>query len=160
MTTMDRQQEQLLRSRNRTIAKSFFRQLRDEGFSHEQIIERRKDEYYFALRSSQATFRTQTNPEGPRETIAPWLNFFLSAIKEQATKSLALVQADSDVDTMSPKHNKVLEYLLGVREAGPSEIAMATNILLPTVRKSLIRLVELGQVKRVGRGRATRYVKI
>ena len=29
----------LLRSRNNTVAKSFYRQLRTEGFSHEQIIE-------------------------------------------------------------------------------------------------------------------------
>ncbi|MEZ4238506.1 MAG: hypothetical protein R3F59_20605 [Myxococcota bacterium] len=30
---------ELLKNRNRTVAKSFFRQLRTEGFSHEQIIE-------------------------------------------------------------------------------------------------------------------------
>ncbi len=30
---------QLLESRNKAVAKSFFRQLRSEGFSHEQIIE-------------------------------------------------------------------------------------------------------------------------
>lgn len=30
---------QLLKNRNRTVAKSFFRQLKAEGFSHEQIIE-------------------------------------------------------------------------------------------------------------------------
>lgn len=29
----------LLKSRNRTVAKSFYRQLRSEGFSHEQIID-------------------------------------------------------------------------------------------------------------------------
>lgn len=29
----------LLDSRNKAVAKSFFRQLRSEGFSHEQIIE-------------------------------------------------------------------------------------------------------------------------
>ncbi len=29
----------LLRSRNKAVAKSFYRQLRSEGFSHEQIIE-------------------------------------------------------------------------------------------------------------------------
>jgi len=31
--------EELLRNRNRTIAKSFYRQLKTEGLSHEQIIE-------------------------------------------------------------------------------------------------------------------------
>ena len=29
----------LLKNRNRTVAKSFYRQLRSEGFTHEQIIE-------------------------------------------------------------------------------------------------------------------------
>jgi hypothetical protein len=29
----------LMRHRNRTLAKSFYRQLKSEGFSHEQIIE-------------------------------------------------------------------------------------------------------------------------
>ena len=33
------QQHQLLRNRNKTVAKSFYRQLKTEGFSHEQIIE-------------------------------------------------------------------------------------------------------------------------
>jgi Fic family protein len=60
--------------------------------SHEQIIEQRKDQYYPALRSSQATFRSQTKPEGPEETIAPWLNLFLSVVKEQADKSITLVE--------------------------------------------------------------------
>lgn len=31
--------EGLLKNRNRTVAKSFYRQLRNEGYSHEQIIE-------------------------------------------------------------------------------------------------------------------------
>lgn len=29
----------LLKNRNRTVAKSFYRQLRSEGFTHEQIID-------------------------------------------------------------------------------------------------------------------------
>ena len=29
----------LFKNRNRTVAKSFYRQLRSEGFNHEQIIE-------------------------------------------------------------------------------------------------------------------------
>jgi Fic family protein len=128
--------------------------------SHERIIEQRKDQYYLALRSSQATFRTQTKPEGPEETIAPWLSFFFSVVKEQADKSIALVEAESHEDTMSPKQNEVLEYLSKVKEAGPAEIVRETGIIMPSVRKSLERLVLLGKVKRIGRGRGTRYVKL
>lgn len=128
-----------------------------EYVSHEQIIEQRKDQYYLALRASQQTFRTQQNPEGEQETVAPWLNFFLSVVKEQAVKSLALVEESAHDDTLSPKQSEVLRYFSEVTEASPSEIAAATGVLLPTVRKALDRLIEIGKVKRVGRGRGTRY---
>ncbi len=122
--------------------------------SHEQIIEQRKDQYYLALRSSQATFKTKD------QTIAPWLNYFLSVVKEQATKAIALVEKETHEDTMSPKQNEVLEYLSKVKEAAPGEIVKATGIIMPSVRKSLERLVEIGKVKRIGRGRGTRYMKL
>lgn len=122
--------------------------------SHEQIIERRKDEYYLALRKSQETFKTD------HDSIAPWLNLFLSVVREQATKALSYLKEEKVEDTFSPKQYEVWKYLSGVKEAAPSEIVKATNIALGTVRQALDRLVVLGKVKRVGRGRATRYVKI
>ncbi len=122
--------------------------------SHEQLIEHRKDAYYLALRRSQETFNTEN------ESIVPWLNFFLSIVKEQATKSLELVNEDSHDDTLSPKQNDVWAYFANVADASPGEIAEATGILLPTIRKALERLVEVGKVKRIGRGRGTRYVKL
>ena len=39
MLTTQGARTELLDSRNRAVAKSFYRQLRAEGFSHEQIIE-------------------------------------------------------------------------------------------------------------------------
>ncbi len=39
MVASTAQHEVLLRNRNKTVAKSFYRQLKTEGFSHEQIIE-------------------------------------------------------------------------------------------------------------------------
>jgi Fic family protein len=122
--------------------------------SHEQIVERRKDEYYLALRRSQETFNTES------DTIVPWLNFFLGVVKEQATKSLELVNEDTHDDTLSPKQNEVWEYFTNSTEGSPGEIAEATGILIPTVRKALERLVEVGKIKRVGRGRGTRYIKL
>ena len=122
--------------------------------SHEQIVERRKDEYYLALRRSQETFNTQ------KDTIVQWLNFFLGVVKEQATKSLELVHEAIHDDTLSPKQNEVWKYFIDSPEGSPRQIAETTRILIPTVRKSLERLVELGKIKRIGRGRATRYIKI
>lgn len=122
--------------------------------SHEQIIERRKDEYYIALRKSQETFKTDN------DTISPWLNFFLSVAREQAVKALSYLQAEKIEDTLSPKQYEVWKYLSDVKQAAPSEIVKATNIALGTVRQALDRLVKLGEIKRVGRGRATRYIKV
>lgn len=122
--------------------------------SHEQIVERRKDEYYIALRKSQETFKTD------HDTISPWLNFFLSVIKEQSTKALAYLEEEKNEDTLSPKQYEVWKYLSSVEQAAPGEIVKATDIALGTVRQALDRLVLLGKIKRVGRGSATRYVKL
>ena len=121
--------------------------------SHEQIVERRKDEYYIALRKSQETFKTD------HDTIAPWLNFFLSVVREQATKALAYLEEEKVEDTLSPKQYEVWKYLTGVEEASRGDIAKATGIVDVTVRQALDRLIELGKVKRIGRGRGSRYVK-
>ncbi|MFA4818597.1 MAG: Fic family protein [Patescibacteria group bacterium] len=122
--------------------------------SHEQIIERRKDEYYIALRKSQETFKTD------HDTIAPWLNFFLSVVREQAAKALSYLKEEKVEDMLSPKQYEVWKYVLSVGEAAPGEIVKATGIALGTVRQALNSLVELGKVKRIGRGRSTRYLKI
>ena len=122
--------------------------------SHEQIIERRKDEYYLALRKSQETFKTD------RDTISPWLNFFLSVVREQATKALSYLEEEKVEDNLSPKQYEVWKHVSSVGEAAPGEIVKATGIALGTVRQALNSLVELGKVKRVGRGRGTRYVKL
>ncbi len=122
--------------------------------SHEQIIERRKDEYYIALRKSQETFKTD------HDTISPWLNFFLAVVHEQATKALSYLQEEKIEDTLSPKQYEVWKYLSEVGEASPGDIIKATGIIRGTVKQSLDRLVELGKVKRVGLRRGTRYIKI
>ena len=122
--------------------------------SHEQLIEKRKDEYYLALRKSQETFKTD------HETIAPWLNFFTSVLKEQATKALIYLEEENVEDTLSPKQYEVWKHISKVGNASPAEIAQETGVVIQTVRQALQRLVELEKVKRTGRGPATRYVKI
>lgn len=122
--------------------------------SHEQIVERRKDEYYIALRKSQETFKTD------HDTISPWLNFFLSVMREQATKALSYLQEEKIEDTLSPKQYEVWKYISSVGKSGPGDIVKATGIALGTVRQALRSLAELGEIKRVGRGRGTKYVKI
>ena len=122
--------------------------------SHEQIIEKRKDEYYIALRKSQMTLKTE------QPTITPWLNFFLAVVKEQASKALVYLQEEDIEDRLSPKQRVVWRFLVGVDEASPSEIVEGTGILMPTVRQALNYLIDLKKIKAIGRGRGTRYQKI
>jgi len=122
--------------------------------SHEQLVEKRKDEYYIALRKSQETFKSD------RETISPWLNFFMSVVKEQADKALTYLEEEKVEDTLSPKQYEVWKYISGVSEVSPSEIVKATKVGMPTVRQALDRLIKLGKIKRIGQGRGTRYVKL
>lgn len=121
--------------------------------SHEQIIERRKDEYYLALKQSQNSFGTD------HDTINPWLNFFLSVIKEQATSALVYLQEETFEDTLSPKQLEVWKYLVKIGETGPALIAKETSVEITTVRKTLGQFMKLGRVKRTGRGPGTRYLK-
>lgn len=39
MVAANKSENVLLQNRNRTVAKSFYRQLREQGFNHEQIIQ-------------------------------------------------------------------------------------------------------------------------
>ncbi len=121
--------------------------------SHEQIVEQRKDEYYIALRKSQETFKKEN------ETIAPWLNYFLSVVKEQASSALVYLQEEKFEDTLSPKQLEVWKYISSAKEVSPTEVVKATSIVMPTVRKALDRLIKLGKIKRIGRGPATKYLK-
>jgi len=122
--------------------------------SHEQLVEKRKDEYYIALRKSQETFKTN------HDTISPWLNFFLAVIKEQATMALIYLEEEKVEDILSPKQYEVWHYISGALEASPSNIVKATGVLMPTVRQALARLIQLRKIKPIGRGRGTRYIKI
>lgn len=121
--------------------------------SHEQIVERRKDEYYLALRKSQETFGT------PGDSISPWLNFFLSTVKEQASKALTYLKEERVEDSLSPKQSEVWKYLQTVEETSLRAIIDATHISQGTVRQVLRRFLELGKIRRIGTGRTTRYVK-
>lgn len=122
--------------------------------SHEHLVEARKTDYYLALRSSQVTFGTS------KETIEPWAMLFLKICHDQARQAMDLLSAEAVEQLLSPSQRKVWDFLLGVDEAAPREIAAAVVVPLPTVAQALDKLRGLGKVERLGLGRATRYRRI
>lgn len=119
--------------------------------SHEKLIEKRKSEYYLALRNSQRTFKTK------KEDVTAWLSFFIKLIRLQAEQALALVSGEQLENTLSEKQLAVWQFLQTRPEATPLEIARATNIARPTVSQALDKLLRLKRIERVGAGRSTRY---
>lgn len=119
--------------------------------SHEQIIERRKDEYYIALRQSQATFKTK------EQSIESWLLFFFSVIEEQSLRAIALLEGEHLEDMLSKKQLEVWNYISSVVDTSAGEIVTHTDVGRPTVNQTLEKLLKLNKIKRTGQGRAVRY---
>jgi Fic family protein len=119
--------------------------------SHEHLIEQTKMDYYLALRRSQTTFGTG------RETVLPWLEFFLNTCLTQAREAMDLLSAAAIQPLLSPSQRIVWDYLSSVTDAAPREIAVATGVPQPTVAQALAKFIKLGHVGRLGLGRATRY---
>ncbi len=84
----------------------------------------------------------------------------MSVVREQATKALSYLEEEKVEDTLSPKQYEVWKYISGVGDASRGDIVKATGIAEATINQSIDRLIELGKVKRIGRGRGTRYVKL
>jgi len=75
-----------------------------------------------ALRRSQKTFKSE------KETIVPWLEFFLNILLKQARIATDLLSKESIELLLSPKQLQVWNYLQTVSEATPGEISKRANI--------------------------------
>lgn len=119
--------------------------------SLEEIIEDRKDSYYFSLRGAQRHHKTE------QEDISTWIIFLLEALATQAELARALIERDDPERMLSERQLAIFALFTPGAELTPREIVIQTGIPLPTVKQVLARIVTLKLIKRVGLGRATRY---
>ncbi|HAS00121.1 MAG: Filamentation induced by cAMP protein Fic [Candidatus Moranbacteria bacterium GW2011_GWC2_37_73] len=121
--------------------------------SLEEIIEDKQSEYYLALRE------TQKNHKTTDENIDPWINFFLDCILIQSKKAIDLLKGNDPESLLSEVQKKIFDLFGNVEvELGVAEIKKnLADIPLPTIKKSVARLLEHGLIRRIGMGRATRY---
>ena len=122
--------------------------------SLEEIIEDRKDAYYFSLRGAQRHHKTE------REDISAWMVFLIEALVSQAEDARLLIERQDPERLLSERQLAIFALFASSKEElTPREIVVQTEIPLPTVKQVLARLVALKLVKRIGLGRATRYRK-
>ena len=122
--------------------------------SLEEIIENRKEAYYFSLRGAQRHHKTE------HEDISTWIMFLLEALLTQAEKSKSIIEREKPEQVLSEKQILVLRLFDEGKTLSPKDILLKlAEVPLPTIKQALGRLVKLGLIERIGLGRATRYQK-
>ena len=122
--------------------------------SLEEIIEEKQADYYLSLRE------TQKNRKTASENIKPWLLFFLDCAFIQVQKALELLKGNNPESLLSEIQKKIYDLFVADVELGVSGIKNRINVPLPTIKKSVARLVERGLIERLGQGRAARYKRV
>jgi Fic family protein len=122
--------------------------------SHEKIIEENKKGYYLALRKSQKSFKTD------KESILPWLDYFLTVLLEQAQMAIELLSKERIENILSPQQLRVWQYIQANGTVAPGIIARNTEIPRPTVNQALKKLLKYKKIEQIGLGRGTRYRKL
>lgn len=121
--------------------------------SHEKIIELLKVDYYKALNKTQATWKTE------KESVEPWILFFLTVVTQQADNALELLKEDSIESLLSEKQCALWLWAQGTEEKIFSRKDAIQNLQFParTVEGIIKKLLEMKRLKKLGQGSGTRY---
>jgi len=120
--------------------------------SLDATIHARREEYYLALRRSQASRNL------PRPDISAWLFAFLDALEETQRREANEVLARFPVEeALSANQAAVMDLAAKEGEVTNRRVAAMLGLPRETAKQTLNRLVSLGALRRSGSGRATRY---
>lgn len=118
------------------------------SFEHE--IEKRKSEYYKVLMDAQKN--------RPGENVTKWLIFFTSClINIQSNLLLKLEDNKKTGEALTPREQRISFYIQNHSGCSSGEISNKLDIPLPTVKKTIIELLNKKVITKKGVGRATVY---
>jgi Fic family protein len=121
--------------------------------SLESIIEQSKEGYYLALRQTQGTIHTD-NPDW-----APWLLFFLRALRQQKERLAKKIAREKLVASSLPEHSvRILDHAGEHGRVRIGEMVRLTGVSRNTLKEHFRQLVENGYLSKHGGGRSTWYV--
>jgi Fic family protein len=113
--------------------------------------------YYAALNNAKQYVR-QTKAD-----LTSWLEYFIEGM-HQATSDISrkitlvsLPQNSHDLVTLSNEDYQIIEFISGVQKSDIEAIETAIGLPKRTVQRILQRLVQVGVLARMGKGRATTY---
>ena len=117
------------------------------SFEHE--IESRKSEYYKVL--------MQTQRNRPGENVTDWLSFFINCLINIQEQLLVKLEESRTEQPVSQREKRILFFIQNHAGCGSNDIAKKLDMALPTVKKSLAKLVLKGTLTKEGQGKSTGY---
>ncbi|MBS0622203.1 MAG: Fic family protein [Verrucomicrobia bacterium] len=119
--------------------------------SLESIIEHDKRHYYFALRKTQASLKSESLDFGP------WLLFFLRALQKQKTCLAQKISKEKALIYLPELAGQIINLIYDHGRLDIGNIEKLTGANRNTLKKHLANLTKQGSILRLGKGKGTWY---
>lgn len=119
--------------------------------SLERIVEENKDRYYLSLRRAQSTLYTNNSK------LNDWLLFFLGCLRKQISVLDSKVKTERMIAELPPLSQEIMKIIRQHGRARVRDIQIITGANRNTIKAHIKRLVERGELKKMGVGKGTWY---
>jgi Fic family protein len=119
--------------------------------SLERIVEENKDRYYLSLRRAQSTLYTNNSK------LNDWLLFFLGCLRKQISVLDSKVKTERMIAELPPLSQEIMKIIRQHGRARVRDIQIITAANRNTIKAHIKRLVERGELKKMGAGKGTWY---
>ena len=119
--------------------------------SLEKIVEENKDRYYLSLRRAQSTLYTNNSK------LNDWLLFFLGCLRKQISVLDSKVKTERMIAELPPLSQEIMQIIRQHGRARVRDIQIITGANRNTIKAHIKRLVERGELKKMGAGKGTWY---
>ena len=119
--------------------------------SLERIVEENKDRYYLSLRRAQSTLYTNNSK------LNDWLLFLLGCLRKQISVLDSKVKTERMIAELPPLSQEVMKIIRQHGRARVRDIQIITGANRNTIKAHIKRLVERGELKKMGAGKGTWY---
>ena len=119
--------------------------------SLEKIVEENKDRYYLSLRRAQSTLYTNNSK------LHDWLLFFLGCLRKQISVLDSKVKTERMIAELPPLSQEIIKIIRQHGRARVRDIQIITGANRNTIKAHIKRLVERGELKKMGAGKGTWY---
>ena len=119
--------------------------------SLEKIVEENKDRYYLSLRRAQSTLYTNNSK------LNDWLLFFVGCLRKQISVLDSKVKTERMIAELPPLSQEIMQIIRQHGRARVRDIQIITGANRNTIKAHIKRLVERGELKKMGAGKGTWY---